>query len=179
MSKDSRFLSRILRHEPETIGLELDPQGWASVDELLRRMKRAGHPMTRAMLVEIVETNDKQRFTLSQDGGRIRAAQGHSIAVDLGLDPLVPPEFLYHGTARASLDAIFREGLQPGRRRQVHLSSDRATAERVGRRHGKPTVLRVEAGRMHADGQIFYRADNGVWLVDHVPSGYLGFGRMT
>lgn len=179
MSKDSRFLSRILRHEPETIGLALDAQGWASVDELLRRMKKAGHAMTRAMLLEIVESNDKQRFTLSRDGRRIRAAQGHSIAVDLGLAPLVPPEFLYHGTARASLDAIFQEGLQPARRRQVHLSKDRTTAEQVGARHGKPVVLRVEAGRMHAEGHVFLRADNGVWLVDHVPSGYLGFGRIT
>jgi putative RNA 2'-phosphotransferase len=165
MSKESRFLSRILRHAPETIELELDAQGWAPVDELLRRLKRAGRQMTRAGLLEIVATNDKKRFTLSPDGCRIRAAQGHSATLNHGLEPLMPPEVLYHGTARSHLDSIFRQGLQPGRRRQVHLSVDRETAERVGTRHGKPTVLRVEAGRMHADGHVFHRADNRVWLV--------------
>lgn len=176
MSRDSKMLSRILRHTPEEIGLTLDAQGWAPVAELLRGLKKAGLPMTRAALLEVVAQNDKQRFTLSPDGTCIRAAQGHSVQVDLGLDPEEPPETLYHGTARTTLDAIFVEGLRPGRRRQVHLSSDRETAERVGGRHGRPVVLCVAALRMHREGHVFSRADNGVWLVDHVPSGYLGFG---
>mgnify|MGYP000005811629 CR=1 FL=1 len=176
MSSDSKFLARILRHSPEFIGIELDSQGWVGVDDLLRAMKKAGRGMTRAQLEEIVATNDKSRFTLR--GDMIRAAQGHSIQVDLGLVPLEPPEMLYHGTASRNLDAIFAEGLVPGRRRQVHLSLDPATATRVGERHGKPTVLRVEAGRMHADGYAFFRADNGVWLTDRVPAKYLGFGTM-
>ncbi|EAQ04639.1 hypothetical protein OB2597_05135 [Pseudooceanicola batsensis HTCC2597] len=178
MSSDSKFLSRVLRHEPELIAIQLDPQGWVSVDDLLRRLKKVGHGMSREQLREIVETNDKRRFTLSADGRRIRAAQGHSVDVDLGLTPLVPPEFLYHGTAAQNLDAIFETGLNPGRRRQVHLSPEPETANRVGQRHGKPTVLRVEASKMHADGFVFTCSDNGVWLTDSVPAAYLGFGVM-
>lgn len=176
MSRDSKFLSRVLRHEPELIDLQIDAQGWVWIDELLRRLKKAGRGLSRDRLLEIVETNDKQRFTISPDGRRLRAAQGHSIDVDLGLIAVRPPETLYHGTAAQSLDAIFESGLIPARRRQVHLSPDPETATRVGRRHGKPVVLRVDAGRMHADGCTFFKADNGVWLTDVVPTEYLGFG---
>ena len=176
MSRDSKFLSRVLRHEPELIEIQLDPQGWVSVDDLLRRLKKAGRGLTRDQLQEIVQTNDKKRFTFSSDGHRIRAAQGHSVDVDLGLSPLVPPNVLYHGTAAQNLDAIFQMGLNPSRRRQVHLSLDQETAIRVGQRHGKPVVLRVDAGNMHAAGHVFTCSDNGVWLTDSVPAAYLGFG---
>lgn len=179
MSSDSKFLARVLRHEPELIGLQLEPAGWVNVEELLRKLKKYGRRITRDQLVEIVESNDKQRFTLSPDKRRIRAAQGHSVDVDLGLAPIHPPEVLYHGTASGSLDAIFQNGLNPGRRRQVHLSPDPATATRVSSRHGKPTVLRVDAAAMHAAGHLFYRADNGVWLTDAVPVRFLGFGVVT
>ncbi|OOY17398.1 RNA 2'-phosphotransferase [Thioclava sp. DLFJ4-1] len=174
MSRESKFLARILRHKPEDIGVTLDAEGWVRIDLLLRAMKKAGRGMTRAQLEDLVETNDKRRFTIQRD--KIRAAQGHSIPVDLGLQPLLPPELLYHGTASQSLDAIFASGLLPGGRRHVHLSGDPSTAAGVGKRHGKPTVLQVEAGRMHGDGYVFCRADNGVWLTDHVPPEYLGFG---
>lgn len=176
MSKDSRFLSRILRHAPETIGLDLDSHGWASIQTLLSRMKAAGRHMTHARLIEIVETNDKKRFTISQNGRYIRAAQGHSIPVDLDLAEKTPPERLYHGTAVASLDAIFASGgLNSAKRQHVHLSPDPETAIKVGRRHGRPVVLRVSSGLMHNQGFIFYRADNGVWLTDHVPRDFLSF----
>ena len=178
MSRDSKHLSRILRHEPELIGLKVDAQGWARIDELLRQLKRAGRGISEAQLLESVETNDKKRFTISPDGRRIRAAQGHSIDVDLGLPALTPPPTLYHGTASQNLDRIFERGLDPGRRLQVHLSSDPETAMRVGRRHGKPVVLRVDAARIYEDGCIFFRSDNGVWLTATVPSDYLGFGAM-
>ncbi|MPQ96020.1 RNA 2'-phosphotransferase [Thioclava sp. JE_KL1] len=174
MSRESKFLARILRHKPEDIGVTLDAEGWVRIDLLLRAMKKAGRGMTRAQLEDLVETNDKRRFTIQRD--KIRAAQGHSIPVDLGQQPLLPPELLYHGTASQSLDAIFASGLLPGGRRHVHLSGDPSTAACVGKRHGKPTVLQVEAGRMHRDGYVFCRADNGVWLTDHVPPEYLGFG---
>lgn len=176
MSRHSKFLSLVLRHDPGRIGISLDRQGWVAIDELLRAIRKAGHRLDRAALTEIVETNDKRRFSISADGRRIRAAQGHSIEVDLGLEPRQPPELLYHGTASASLDAIFAEGLKPGRRRQVHLSADPVTAEAVGRRHGKPVVLTVAAGRMHGEGHVFVQADNGVWLTDAVPREHLGFG---
>ncbi|MDD2869417.1 RNA 2'-phosphotransferase [Neomegalonema sp.] len=171
----SKFLSLVLRHAPETIGLKLDAQGWAPVPELLAKMKAAGHKISAEDLREIVETNDKKRFTLSEDGRRIRAAQGHSVAVDLGLPSAEPPEILYHGTARANLDSIFAEGLKPGSRRQVHLSREIETARKVGTRHGGPVVLTVAAGAMHRAGIAFQQAENGVWLTDHVPPAHLGF----
>jgi len=176
MSRDSKFLSLVLRHAPEELDLKLDSQGWVLIDDLLRQMRRHGRRLSKEKLTEIVETNDKQRFTLSPDGRKIRAAQGHSVNVDLGLPTIEPPKFLYHGTAGANLDSIFADGLHSGRRRQVHLSLSPITAKQVGTRHGRPVVLRVEAGCMHRDGFAFQRADNGVWLTDQVPSKYLGFG---
>ncbi|TDE35444.1 RNA 2'-phosphotransferase [Antarcticimicrobium sediminis] len=175
MSKESKFLSRVLRHEPDLIGLTLGPGGWVQVDELLRGMKRAGHRLSPDALRQIVTDNDKQRFTLSDDGRRIRAAQGHSIAVDLDLTPIEPPATLFHGTARDNLDAIFASGLNPGRRQHVHLSPDEETAVKVGSRHGRPVVLRVNTAAMHVNGLLFWRADNGVWLTAAVPPEYLGF----
>ena len=165
----SKFLSLVLRHDPGSIGLTLDPAGWADIDALLAAAARAGVAMDRDDLARIVAESDKQRFTLSQDGLRIRAAQGHSVAVELGLEPLAPPAILYHGTATKALAAILAEGLRPMARRQVHLSLDRETAERVGRRHGKAAVLQVDAAGMQAAGHRFFRAENGVWLVDAVP----------
>ena len=129
--------------------------------------------MERAVLEEIVATSDKKRFTLSEDGKRIRAAQGHSVEVALGIEPVVPPETLYHGTATRFLEPIRAEGLKPGSRQQVHLSADEVTAHAVGTRHGKPAILRVAAGDMHRAGHAFYRADNGVWLTDAVPPQFL------
>jgi putative RNA 2'-phosphotransferase len=166
-------LSYVLRHAPETIGLDLDANGWADVDRLLASARQAGRPIDLATLREVVAQNDKQRFTLSEDGRRIRAAQGHSIAVDLDLAPSEPPARLYHGTAIRNLDAILAEGLQPGQRQQVHLSLDPAMARKVGERHGKPAVLAVDAAAMHRDGFALFRADNGVWLTDTVPARYL------
>ena len=175
MTRDSRFLSMVLRHNPDSIGLKLDENGWASVDDLLRKMKAVNRKLTRLELEEIVSTNEKKRFTLSEDRTKIRAAQGHSFPIDLGLPPKVPPSTLFHGTARSNLDQIFRDGLQPKGRSQVHLSNDTETAKQVGERHGKPVVLKVDAGRMHSNGFEFFRADNGVWLCDAVPPIYLGF----
>lgn len=175
MSKESKFLSRVLRHEPKLIGLTLDVGGWVLVDDLLRGMKRAGHRLKREDLGQIVAENDKRRFTLSEDGRRIRAAQGHSVIIELDLPAIAPPDELFHGTASASLDAIWAEGLKPGRRQHVHLSVDPETATRVGQRHGKPVVLRIATGKMHEDGHQFWQADNGVWLTDHVAPDYLGF----
>lgn len=176
MSKEiSKFLSYVLRHAPESIDLSLDANGWAEVSELLAKAGKAGRRIDLDTLHSVVAENDKQRFTLSDDGARIRAAQGHSVTVDLALVPAEPPALLYHGTASRNLEVIFAQGLKPGRRRQVHLSRDPDTARKVGERHGKPAVLTVDAARMQADGFAFYRADNGVWLTDHVPAHYLGF----
>jgi putative RNA 2'-phosphotransferase len=171
----SKFLSLVLRHRPDKIGLTLDAQGWAAVDELLAKMNQHGAPLTRPLLNDIVEQDDKQRYAFSADGTRIRANQGHSIQIDLGLEPIAPPEYLYHGTATRFHASIQQHGLLRGKRDYVHLSPDEDTARKVGARHGEPLVLVVKAGEMHAAGFVFYRSANGVWLIDHVPPEYLTF----
>lgn len=173
MTEISKFLSYVLRHAPQSIGLTLDTNGWADVDELLVKAGVSGWDFDRAALGQVVSTSDKQRFTLSDDGSRIRAAQGHSVAVDLDIAPMAPPAMLFHGTAVRNVEAIMAEGLRPGQRQKVHLSLDEATAAKVGQRHGKPVVLRVDAAGMHAQGLSFWRAENGVWLTDHVPPQFL------
>ena len=169
----SKFLSRVLRHKPGLIGVELDRAGWVAVSDLLAACRAHNFPVTREELAEVLRENDKQRFALSEDGARIRASQGHSVEVELGYAPLAPPPALYHGTAAHLLDSIRERGLLKGRRHHVHLSADAATAAKVGARHGRPHVIEVESGRMHAEGYEFYRSDNGVWLTEHVPVKYL------
>lgn len=178
MSKEtSKFLSLVLRHAPERIGIVLDAQGWTDIDALIAKANAAGIAFDLATLKAIVATSDKQRFTLSEDGTRIRAAQGHSVEIDLDLPPTVPPAILFHGTARDNTAAILAEGLKPGKRRHVHLSPDEETARRVGMRHGTPVIFHVDTARMHADGLTFWQADNGVWLTAHVSPMYLSLVR--
>ena len=171
----SRFLSKVLRHAPESVGLTLDDGGWAEVDALLAAARNAGVALDRETLARVVGENDKQRFAMSEDGLRIRASQGHSVPVALGLDARTPPDVLYHGTADRNVESIRRDGLHAGRRTHVHLSLDEQTAVAVGRRHGIPVVLTVLAGRMHAAGHAFYRSENGVWLTDAVPPAHIRF----
>lgn len=168
---DSRLLAYVLRHHPESIGITLDAAGWVAVDELLAAAARHGHPLSAQALREILDAPGKRRFEV--DGGRIRAAQGHSVAVDLGLAPVPPPAVLYHGTVARFLPAIRAEGLLPGERNHVHLSADTATATAVGARRGRPVVLEVDAAGMHAAGHEFFRAANGVWLTARVPPAFL------
>lgn len=169
----SRFLALVLRHDPARIGLTLDAEGWADVDALLAAAAGHGLSVSRDELEEVVRGNPKQRFTLDAARSRIRANQGHSLDVDLGLRPVEPPPVLYHGTSRAVLPTILAEGLQPMGRRHVHLCADADTAVVVGRRHGPPVVVVIDSAGMQAAGQRFYRSVNGVWLTDHVPARYL------
>ena len=169
----SKFLSLVLRHRPERIGIELDGAGWVSVSALVAACRAHNFPITLEELEAVVRENDKKRFAFSADGDRIRASQGHSVEVELGYVPLAPPPVLYHGTATRHLASIRESGLVRGGRRHVHLSSDAATAAKVGARHGEPHVIEIQSGRMHADGYEFYRSDNGVWLTEHVPAKYL------
>lgn len=173
--RTSKFLSFVLRHQPEAIGLRLDAAGWADVDELIRLANASGRALDRDLLFFVVETNDKQRFAFDEARTRIRANQGHSIEVDLGLVPQVPPPVLYHGTALRFIDSIRSGGLVPGTRNHVHLSQTRSTAHAVGARHGKPMVLSVDAAAMHAAGAEFRLAHNGVWLAAHVPVRFISF----
>lgn len=175
--KISKFLSYVLRHKPEAIGLTLDEQGWACIDELISKANQSGDmaPLDRSLILAVVESSDKKRFAISADGIRIRANQGHSINVDLQLKPVIPPEFLYHGTATRFLDSILREGLKPQQRQYVHLSTDIETATAVGQRYGKPVILKIKALFMHEQGFTFYQSENGVWLAESVPNRYIKF----
>lgn len=169
ITEASKFLSFVLRHQPEAIGLRLDAEGWADVDELIARAASDGKVLTRELITTVVETSDKKRFTLSEDGERIRAAQGHSTPqVAINYPEKTPPEFLYHGTASRFLSSINAQGLRPGSRHYVHLSADEETARAVGQRHGKPVIITVKAGEMYQRGVKFYQAENGVWLTGEV-----------
>jgi len=174
--KLSKLLSLALRHDPSALGLELDDAGWASVGSVLAGLTQR-HPelaVTRAMLEEVVSSSDKQRFALSSDNASIRANQGHSVDIDLGLSPREPPTRLYHGTVDAVLEGIRSAGILRGARTHVHLSIDTETAARVAaRRRGPAVILVVRAGAMHADGHVFHLSDNGVWLTRHVPPQYV------
>ena len=167
-SKVSKFLSFVLRHKPDAIDLTLDEDGWASVAELIEKAQPQ-FTITPDLIKQVVVTNDKKRFSLSDDEQLIRANQGHSIQVDLKLSPRIPPTILYHGTASRFLNSIMQEGLKSGKRQHVHLSSDVETATAVGKRHGKPVILEVAARAMHQQKFEFFRSDNGVWLTKHVP----------
>ncbi|MFT3736849.1 MAG: RNA 2'-phosphotransferase [Rhodocyclaceae bacterium] len=175
IEKTSKFLSFILRHKPEDIGLVLDAQGWASIEELMLRAGQHGTRLDRELIEEVVETSDKRRFIISDDGERIRANQGHSIPVDLGLVPVSPPDLLFHGTATRFVEAIRVEGLLPRARHHVHLSANRETAAAVGTRHGKLAMLEIRSGDMARAGHPFYVSVNGVWLVDAVPAEFIRF----
>lgn len=171
--KVSKYLSKHLRHRPERLDLKLEPGGWVEVDELLEACGRHNFPVSRAELEEVVERNDKRRFAFDEPGTRIRAQQGHSIPVDLGLEPVEPPSVLYHGTGERVLTEVLEGGLRKMGRHHVHLSPDVETAKKVGSRRGRPVVLEVAAGVMCSEGWTFYLSGNGVWLVEQVPPRYL------
>ena len=170
LTDTSKFLSYVLRHQPDAIGITLDLEGWADIAELIAAAAKDGKQLDRDLIQAVVTTSDKKRFAISEDGLRIRAVQGHSTeSVDINYVEKVPPEFLYHGTATRFLDAIRKEGLLPGSRQYVHLSQDEQTALAVGERHGKPVVLKIKTLLMHEQGFKFYQAENGVWLTFNVP----------
>jgi putative RNA 2'-phosphotransferase len=175
----SKFLSLVLRHKPELIDLKLDTNGWAEISDLIRLAYANGKPLNRELIERIVATSDKQRLAISNDGSndglRIRANQGHSVDIDLGLAPQAPPSLLYHGTADRFVLSIREGGLRSGERRHVHLSSDVSTATIVGNRHGRPAVTTVRAGEMADAGHAFYFSANGVWLTHHVPAKFIDF----
>jgi putative RNA 2'-phosphotransferase len=172
LTRTSKFISLILRHKPETIGITLDEHGWAEVDELIAGIAET-RPFDRDMLEEIVATDSKQRYAFNAEKTQIRANQGHSIPVDVELEEAKPPRVLWHGTGEKFVSAIDQEGLIPKGRLYVHLSSDEETAVRVGRRHGKPVVYVVASGEMAKEGYRFYLSKNGVWLTKAVPPRFL------
>ncbi|WP_028973065.1 RNA 2'-phosphotransferase [Spirochaeta cellobiosiphila] len=173
LTQISKFLSYILRHKPDAIGITLDQNGWASIDDLLLKSRDSGTDISREDFFAVVEQNDKKRFSLSDDRQKIRAAQGHSLDVDLALEAQTPPQHLFHGTATRFLESIMKEGINSGSRQKVHLSTDKETALKVGQRHGKPIVLTISASQMHKDGFRFNFSENGVWLTDKIPTEYI------
>ena len=171
--KYSKRLSKILRHHPERIGVKLDKNGWISVDELIEKFGMP--PLSMEILEIVVAENDKKRFAFNDDKTKIRANQGHSVKIDLGLEPTEPPALLFHGTATKNLEAIKNQGLIKGSRHHVHLSTDEWTAKKVGSRYGVPAILKLKAKEMHAAGYDFFVSENNVWLTDHVPVQFLIF----
>lgn len=173
LDKLSVFISLILRHKPETIGIQLDEHGWANVDELIEGINNSGRKIDMEILEEIVRTDNKQRYSFNEDKTLIRANQGHSIPVDVELKEQQPPQILYHGTASRFLNSIMQDGLKPMSRLYVHLSSDMETAMKVGKRHGEPVVLKINSEEMCNDGIKFYLSENGVWLTKSVDMKYI------
>ncbi|ROM43651.1 RNA 2'-phosphotransferase [Pseudomonas poae] len=174
LNETSKFLSYVLRHEPQAIGLQLDSEGWADIESLIAGAAKDGRTLDISLIQTVVRSSDKKRFSISNDGLRIRAVQGHSTAsVSLQHVEKEPPEFLYHGTATRFLESIQQQGLIAGSRHHVHLSHDITTAIAVGQRYGKPAVLKIEALRMHQQGFKFFQADNGVWLSNHIPPSFI------
>ena len=173
LTQISKFLSLILRHQPETIGIQLDKNGWADVQILLEKANTHGIQLDRELLNHIVATNPKKRFAFNDTNDKIRASQGHSVEIELGYTNQKPPEILYHGTGEKSVQSILATGLERRSRQHTHLSSDIETAIKVGQRHGKPFVFKVLAGQMYENNFQFFISDNGVWLTDHVPARYL------
>jgi len=171
----SKFLSLVLRHDPKVAGVTIDRGGWVDVESLISGAKQAGVTLDRDLLRQVVEHGEKKRFTLSGDGQRVKANYGHSIDIDLDLDPREPPEALFHGTARHLLEGIREQGVVRAGRRYVHLSGDETEAEAVGRRHGEPVVLKIRARAMHEDGFEFFLSESGIWLTRTVPPHYVEF----
>jgi putative RNA 2'-phosphotransferase len=170
----SKFLSLVLRHQPGVVGMQLDDEGWLSIDKLIANANERGNDITLDLLHEVVATNDKKRFALSDDGLRIRANQGHSVAnVELNLQPTKPPELLYHGTVAVFMDSIRQSGLHKRSRNHVHLSADHLTAVKVAQRRGTPIILTVEAAKMNEAGHKFFLSANGVWLTNAVPKTFI------
>jgi len=174
LKKTGIFISLILRHKPDVIGISLDEHGWANVQELINGINKTGKfSIDMSMLEEIVRTDNKQRYSFNEDRSKIRANQGHSINVDVELKEAVPPEILYHGTGEKYVDSINAEGLKPKSRLYVHLSKDVETAVTVGSRHGKPIVYTIASGEMYRHGHTFYLSENGVWLTKNVPIDFM------
>lgn len=169
----SKFLSLILRHKPEVVGIKLDSNGWADVDALIEGAMDKGKEMDLPILEAIVASDEKQRYTFNEDKSKIRANQGHSVKVDLELEPVKPPKILYHGTTERFVQSIMLKGIEPRSRNHVHLSEDVETATEVGDRRGDTMIFKVFSGAMFRDGFHFYQSANGVWLTDLVPNKYL------
>ncbi|MDI9862522.1 RNA 2'-phosphotransferase [Flectobacillus roseus] len=169
----SKLLSKILRHQPDLIGIQLDENGWVEVSTLLQNLEKYQTQISFEQLKEVVDTNSKRRFSFNDDFSKIRANQGHSIEVDLALQTQIPPDILYHGTVEKNLDSIFEKGLSKMNRHHVHLSADTETAQKVGMRHGKPIILTIESKKMYGQGYVFYLSENQVWLTDNVPSEFI------
>ena len=173
ITKVSKFLSLVLRHKPDAAGISLDEHGWANVDELINGVSVNYPGFNIDILEEIVRTDEKQRYSFNEDGSKIRANQGHSIPVDVELEVVMPPRYLYHGTGEKYAGLIERDGLIPKSRLHVHLSGDVETAINVGKRHGSPIIYLVDSGSMYEQGYTFYKSVNGVWLTEKVPVEYL------
>ncbi|MBA5794048.1 RNA 2'-phosphotransferase [Flavobacterium sp. xlx-214] len=173
LTDKSKFLSLVLRHQPETIGIKLDENGWTDVNLLIEKVNQSGVKLDKSTLIEIVSTNSKKRFAFNENQDKIRASQGHSVNIELGYINQKPPRILFHGTSEKNVESILKIGLEKRNRQHVHLSNDIETALKVGQRHGKPIILEISTGDMFKDNFTFFISDNNVWLTDNVPNKYV------
>jgi putative RNA 2'-phosphotransferase len=171
----SKFLSLILRHKPDSVGVELDENGWTDINVLLEKMNVAGTKIDRTVLDYVVDTNPKKRFAISDCGAKIRASQGHSVEIDLAYEPADPPQFLFHGTPQKIVPLIKAGGLKKMGRHHVHMNAEAEPCIEVAQRYGKPVVLKIAAAKMHNAGYEFFRSANSVWLTDNVPPEFIEF----
>lgn len=169
----SVFLSLVLRHKPEVIGLALDNQGYLKLDDLIDGINKSGREVELQTILDIVNSDDKKRYSLSEDNSKIRASQGHSIPVDLSLANGIPSGQLFHGTAERFKESIETTGLVKAGREYVHLSENIETAISVGSRRGKPVVFLVDHKKMLEDGHELWISENNVWLSENIPTKYL------
>jgi RNA:NAD 2''-phosphotransferase len=172
-NKLSKFLSLLLRHSPKTIGITLDENGWTDVIDLIDKMNKNGEKINMEILKEIVNTDNKSRYTFDENYTKIRATQGHSVKVELGYIPQKPPIILYHGTGKKYIESIFKDGIKKQSRNHVHLSGDKETALKVGQRHGTPIILEILSEEMYNNNHQFFLSENGVWLTDYIPVEYI------
>lgn len=175
----SKFMSLVLRHQPEKIGLQLDDNGWVAITALIGKLNVYGLQVDISTIEKIVITNDKKRFSFNDDKTKIRANQGHSIGVELNMKKTIPPDKFFHGTAEKFVENIFKTGIQKQNRQHVHLSATEETAKSVGSRHGKPVVLTINAKQMAEKSYVFYLSANNVWLTDVVPAQYIESRSLT
>jgi len=173
LKKTSKFLSLLLRHQPELLNLQLEEGGWTDTKTLIQKINKKNDNFTFQELEYVVENNDKQRFGFNEDKTKIRANQGHSTKVEMNYQPITPPSVLYHGTATKNVESILKNGILKGARQYIHLSTDLETAQKVGSRHGKPYIFKIETLKMQEAGIQFYCSENGVWLVDFIPKEFL------
>lgn len=169
----SKYLSYILRHDPQEADLSIDKYGFADLNRVVEALNETKHYWAGKEDIEyLIENSDKTRFEIK--GYKIRALYGHSIDVEIEEElHQPPPKKLYHGTSPDSAEAISEEGIKSQNRQFVHLSKTKEEAYRVGKRHHlEPVIFQIDAEKAWKEGITFYERGD-LYLVEYMPSTYL------